>query len=66
VFGGEYCQVKDIITDPIKKAVLARAWPVVKETEIVFTDFGMEAELRGAATLVIKKLLETGYAYFHR
>jgi glucokinase-like ROK family protein len=66
VFGGEYCQVEDIITDPIKKAVLARAWPVVKGTEIVFTDFGMEAELRGGATLVIKKLLETGYAYFHR
>jgi predicted NBD/HSP70 family sugar kinase len=64
VFGGEYSEVEEIITDPIKEAVQARAWPVVKGTEIVFTDFGMEAEMRGGATLVIKKLLETGYAFF--
>ena len=66
VFGGEYARVADIIAGPIIKAVQERAWPVVKGTEIVFTEFGMEAEVRGAATLVIKKLLETSYAFFGR
>ncbi len=63
IFGGEYSRLREIIGEAIRDTVRSRAWPVVKNTEITFTDFGIDADLRGAATLAIRKFLEIGYEY---
>ncbi|GAI37144.1 unnamed protein product, partial [marine sediment metagenome] len=64
IIGGDYYKVKNLIGESIKETASLRSWPINKETEIVFTDFGLDACVYGAATLVIKKFLDYGYDYF--
>lgn len=64
VLGGHYLPVKDIIVGPIRSAVQKRAWPPVKNTEIVFTEFGMDSEIHGAVSFVIQKFLKHGLSVF--
>ncbi len=56
----DYLSVKEIIREPLLTAARLRAWKVVRDTEIEFTDFGLEADVFGAATLVIKKAIDEG------
>jgi len=66
VLGGEYCAVKDTILESIRETVRTHAWPVVKDTEIVFSDYGMNADLRGAAAFAVRNILEAGHEAFIR
>lgn len=64
IIGGDYYKVKNLIGESIKETARLRSWPINKETEIVFTDFGLDACVYGAATLAIKKFLDYRYDYF--
>ena len=66
IIGGDYYKVKDIIGDSIKEVAKLRTWHPSKDTDIVFTEFGLDACVHGAATLVIKKSLDSGLDYFTR
>ena len=66
ILGGDYYRIKDIMINPIKEAVKSRSRLTVRDTEIVITDFGLDACVYGAATLVIKKFLDYGLDYFVR
>ena len=63
IIGGDYYKVKDIIGDSIKEAAKLRTWHPSKDTDIVFTEFGLNACVYGAATLVIKKFLDSELDY---
>ena len=66
ILGGDYLKVKDIIIEPIKKSIHARAWSIVKDTPMEITDFGEMVEVHGAVSLIIKKFLKYGPEYFDR
>jgi predicted NBD/HSP70 family sugar kinase len=66
ILGGDYLKVKDIIIEPIKKSIHARAWSIVKDTPMEITDFGEMVEAHGAVSLIIKKFLKYGPEYFDR
>jgi len=36
---------------------------VVRDTEVVFTDFGLDADVYGGAALVIKKFFDHGLGF---
>ncbi len=59
LIGGDYCKVKDIIGSPLKKTARLRARVPVRDTEIEFTNYGLDASVKGAVALVIKKFLES-------
>jgi N-acetylglucosamine repressor len=63
IIGGDYIKVKDIIEESIVETARLRAWHSSKDTEIVFTDFGLDACVYGASTIVIKNILDRGLDY---
>ena len=58
IIGGDYLQARELLAEPILKAVRLRSWKVVRDTEVVFTDFGLDADVYGGAALVIKRFFE--------
>ncbi len=65
IIGGDYIKVKDIIEETIVETARFRAWHPSKDTEIVFTDFGLDACVYGASTIVIKNILDRGLDYIN-
>ncbi len=57
VFGGEYSEIKDLIIGPIQNAVKSRAWITIKDTKMVFSSSGFDADLWGAVAMVIRDFI---------
>ena len=61
IFGGEYYEIGSLILPTIQNAVRTRAWVTIKDTELVFSDYGFDADVYGAVALVINNFKEFSF-----